>query len=134
MENKFSNSIMAGAVGGFLNTLIGGFSIPLQTLLILMILDYATGIIKGYYKKELSSSMGFKGLLKKFSILFVVILAYQIGVLTNQPVIRDMACIFYIVNEGISILENLAMIGIPIPEFLKDKLKGLNENNKGDGK
>lgn len=128
VDNKYIDSIVIGLIGGCANALLGGFTIPLQILLILMIMDYVTGIIKGYYKKELSSSTGFLGILKKFGILFVVILAYQLGVLTNQPVVKDMACIFYIVNEGLSILENLAAIGVPIPGFLKDKLKGLNEN------
>ena len=113
------------AVVGFL----GGWDTVLYALLMFMALDYLTGFIATAVKKQLNSSAGFTGLLRKAAILLVVALAVLLDRLLNlgEPWIRTAACWFYIANEGISVFENLGLIGIPIPGFLKNMLQQLND-------
>ena len=105
----------------------------LKTLVILTIIDYGTGCIKGIYKKQLSSEIGFKGILKKIVILTVVAVGYAIQHLMQDAMpIREMVIMFYICNEALSILENAAEI-IPVPDKLREVLLQLRENNnEGD--
>lgn len=115
--------------GGAIVNLLGGWDKLIMALLILMILDYITGIIKGTYNKELSSEIGFKGLLKKVLILVIV----AVSVIAEQhmgiPAVREMVIMFFAVNEGISILENASQMGLPIPEKLKNVLLQLRDNS-----
>ena len=105
----------------------------LKALIVLVILDYITGFIKGVYTKMLSSEIGFKGLLKKILIFIVVIVAVIIqGVINNSIPIREVVIVFFICNEGISILENAAEF-IPIPEKLKNLLLQLREKTESEG-
>lgn len=126
---NFISNILA-IIMGAITYLLGGWDILIISLLIMMALDYVSGIIKGLYKKELSSKIGFKGLLKKFVILIIVSLAVlceKIGI----PAIREITIVFFAVNEGLSILENAAEMGLPIPEKIKESLLQLRENGKG---
>jgi toxin secretion/phage lysis holin len=102
----------------------------MYALLALMLIDYATGIICAIIKKNLCSSIGFKGILKKVSILIIVSVSQIIDVnmLSDSGVLRSSVIAFYVVNEGISILENSSKIGIPLPLKLKNILKQLNED------
>lgn len=115
--------------GGSIVRLLGGWDKLIIALLILMALDYVTGIIKGIYNKELSSEIGFKGLLKKVLILIVV----SVSVIAEQhlgiPAVREMVIMFFAVNEGISILENASQMGLPLPSKLKDTLLQLRDNS-----
>lgn len=112
--------------------MFGGFDILLKALIILVILDYVTGLIKGIYKKELSSETGFKGLLKKILIFIVVVVAVVVQRLINDAIpIRETVIAFFICNEGISILENAAEF-IPIPNKLKDILFQLRHSDEGE--
>lgn len=131
MEKFFNSvSIIGGAVGGFIVSLLGGWDKLIMALLILMILDYITGLIKAIYNKELSSEIGFKGLLKKVLILVVV----AVAVITEQhlgiPAVREIVIMFFAVNEAISILENASLMGLPIPEKLKEALLQLRKNDE----
>lgn len=96
----------------------------LLALLIFIAADYLTGVIKAVIKKQLSSEIGFKGLLRKVLIMIVVGIAnvLDVYVLKNGPIFRSGACLFYIANEGISIMENVAEMGVPFPKKLKEKL------------
>lgn len=96
--------------------LVGGIDKVFICLVILMILDYITGLLKGIKNKNLNSKKGFEGIIYKFCILFMIMLAEQIDIITNQDVFRNLICYFFISNEGISILENLTLLGLPIPE------------------
>ena len=131
---KYFNSIssISAVVMGAISYLLGGWDILVISLLIMMMLDYISGILKGIYKKELSSKTGLKGILKKIMILMIVclsVLCEKIGV----PAIREITIVFFAVNEGLSILENAAEMGLPIPEAVKDALLQLRESNeKGD--
>ena len=104
----------------------------IKSLLVLVVLDYATGFIKGIYTKTLSSDIGFKGLLKKFLIFIVVSASVIIQRLINDAIpLREVVIMFFICNEGISLLENAAEI-IPIPQKLKDILLQLRDSGSND--
>lgn len=116
-------SIATAIVGGFIASLFGAWDIILWALLVLMALDYITGIVKAVYTKTMSSEIGFKGILKKMTVLSVVVLANVIQRLVgNNVAIREIVIMFYIANEGISILENVAVVSQKMPAALRDIL------------
>lgn len=124
-------SIITGLAGGVIVSLFGAWDKILWALVVLMVLDYIMGVIKAIYKKELSSSVGFKGLLKKISILVIVALANVVQELMGGSVaIREIVIMFYIANEGISILENVAAVSTKMPQALKDILLQLRGDDK----
>lgn len=123
-------SVICGAVGGFIVSLLGGWDKLIVALLILMVLDYITGIIKGIYNRELSSEIGFKGLLKKVLILIVVAVAVIIEQHMGIPAVREIVIMFFAVNEGISILENASQMGLPLPTKLKETLLQLRDKEE----
>lgn len=131
MEKIFNwISIAAGIIGGCMVQLAGGFDSAFKILLVMMIFDYVTGVIKGIYTKTLSSNIGFKGLLKKIMILIIVCAANVMQELAGgQAAIREIVIMFYIANEGISLLENAAEF-IPLPQRLKDVLLQLRGEEK----
>ena len=111
--------------------LFGTWDIPLMILVTVMALAYITGITRGYVNKQLSSEYGFRGLAKKLTIFYVLILAVLIDRLIGQGwVFRTLVCMWYASNEGMSILENASAIGIPVPEQLVDALEQLKQGNK----
>lgn len=133
MDKIFNGiSIITGLAGGLIASLFGAWDKILWALVVLMVLDYVMGVIKAIYKKELSSSVGFKGLLKKISILVIVALANVIQELMGGNIaIREIVIMFYIANEGISILENVAAVSTKMPQGLKDILLQLRGDNDG---
>jgi len=137
---KISLLSFIGVVGSTIAQLFGGWSADLTTLLICMLADYITGIVVAAYfnnspKTEngaLSSKAGFKGLAKKIAILLCVIIAYRLDVTLNISYIKTAVIIAFIANETISIVENIGLMGIPIPPaILKaiDVLKNKKEND-----
>lgn len=92
-----------------------------------MVIDIATGLIKALIKRKLNSKIGYKGFLKKAAIMLVVILANWLDMLTisEVPVFKTIAIYFYIGMEGLSILENLNQIGVPIPRAISKYLDQL---------
>lgn len=130
---KWDKIISGGTAlfGSIVSYLFGGWDMFLRTLALFMVVDYSLGVTAGYVYKELSSQTAFKGILKKVAILAVVTVAYSIDTVTNaQGVVRGAVIFFYIGLEGVSILENAAMLDAPIPEKLKDALIQLKEGNK----
>lgn len=102
--------------------------LPLKVMLVFIVMDYITGMIKAFKLKKLSSKTGLSGLIKKFVMLLVVSFTVMLDRLTGaNGLIRNLAVMYYIANEGLSILENASVIGIPIPEKLKDALLQLKE-------
>ncbi|MDM0478843.1 phage holin family protein [Clostridium perfringens] len=112
--------------------MFGAWDTPLKILILLMILDYISGVLKGYINKELSSDIGFKGIARKAMIFFILILAVMLDRLLNTGtwIFRTITCYFYIANEGISLLENGVVLGVPVPDKLKDALIQLREIKK----
>lgn len=111
--------------------LIGGFDIAIQSLLIVIVIDYLTGIASAMYNKELSSKIGFKGILKKFSYLCVVALSVVIDNLTGQSgLIRTLVIYFFVANDGLSIIENMAEMGVKLPQKLIDSLEQIKKKGE----
>lgn len=122
-------SLAAGAVVGFC---FGETTGLFKALIFMMAIDYVTGWIKAIYLRELSSAAGFKGIAKKIMILCLVSICHiiDVHVIGDKSIIMSAATMFYIGNEGISILENAVQIGIPVPQILKKTLKQLSDKEK----
>ena len=111
--------------------LLGGFDIALQSLLIVMVVDYLTGIASAIYNKNLSSKIGLKGILKKFSYLCVVALSVVIDNLTGQNgLIRTLVIYFFVANDGLSIIENMAEMNVKLPQKLIDALEQIKKKGE----
>lgn len=117
------------ALGGALGSVIGGWDGFLYALVVFVIIDYITGLMNAIIQKKLSSEVGFKGICKKVVIFFLVSVAniVDVKIIGSGNVIRTAVIFFYLSNEGISITENAAMIGLPIPDKLKKVLEQLEE-------
>ena len=130
------------AIGGWLGYFVGSMDGLLTALLILMTIDYITGIMCAIVDKQLSSAIGFKGICKKVLILILVGVAHivDLHVVGTGEALRSAVICFYMSNEGVSVLENAGRLGLPIPEKLKavltqlhDKLPAGSTTEKGDG-
>lgn len=133
MEKLFDYiKILVITLGTGFTWLFGVWDIPLVVLVVFMVLDQLTGVIRGYVNKELSSDVGLKGIARKCVILIILIVAVMLDRLLNTGswMFRTMVAYFYIANEGISLLENCASLGGPIPEGLKNALIQLKEGKK----
>ena len=124
------NTIISSLLTTFV-FLVGEIDIALVSLLIVMTLDYVTGVLSAFYKKELSSKIGFKGLLKKMFYLVIIALSVRIDILMGETnLIRTFVIYYFVANDGLSILENAGELGIKLPKKLFDALDQLKE--KGD--
>lgn len=111
--------------------LVGGIDIALQCLLIMIVLDYVSGVASAIYNKKLNSQVGLKGILKKFMYLVIVCVSVILDkIIGNTGAIRTLVIYFFVANDGISILENIGKMGIPLPKKLIDTLEQLKK--KGD--
>ena len=120
------------AIGGWLGFFMGGLDGMLIALIIFMVLDYVTGIMCAVLDKTLSSRVGFKGIFKKALILIMVGIAniVDVHVVGTGSALRGAVICFYLSNEGLSLLENAAYVGLPIPEKLKDILAQLHRRDE----
>lgn len=123
------------AVGGWLGYYLGGCDGLLYALLAFVVTDYITGVMCAVIDKKLSSSVGFKGIFKKVLIFLMVGIGHIIDayVLGKGSVLRTAVIFFYIANEGLSLTENAAHLGLPIPAKLKDVLEQLHDRADKDG-
>jgi len=130
---KIFDSVVA-IIATFFTYLFGGWDVALSILITFMILDYITGVIWAYIQKNLNSEVGFKGLVKKCTILIVLIVGAMLDRLLNSGewVFRTLVAYFYIANEGISLLENISNLGVPIPAKIKDALEQLNNEEESE--
>ena len=124
--------IAIAALGGYLGYFLGGLDGFLYALIAFIVIDYLTGIMVAVLEKKLSSEVGFRGIFKKVLIFSLVAVAHIIDaeLIRTGSAIRTAVIFFYLSNEGISILENTAKIGLPIPEKLKTVLEQLNKEGK----
>ncbi len=134
MDKVFNwTSTVIGIVGGYFAAIFGQWDSILWALLVIMVLDCLTGVIKAIYTKTMSSEIGFKGLLKKITILIIVALSNVLQQITGDNVaIREIVIMFYIANEGISVLENVAVIYPRMPKAIKDILLQIRDSNSAD--
>lgn len=132
---------LIGIIGSSIAGLFGGFDAGLVTLIIFMAADYITGLIlAGVFHKSgksedgsLDSKAGWKGLCRKGGTLLVILVACRLDLLLGSSFIRDAAIIAFVVNELLSITENLGLMGVPIPEVIKNAITALkNTSNKED--
>jgi len=116
------------AIGGYLGYFVGGVDGLMTALLIFMVLDYITGLMCAIADKQLSSAVGFKGICKKVLILMLVGVAHivDLHVVGTGDALRSAVVCFYLSNESVSMLENAAHLGLPIPEKLKSVLAQLH--------
>lgn len=113
----------------YLTYLLGGIDVGIKALLTLVLLDYLTGIMKAIVNKQLNSYVGWRGGMKKGGMFIVIMVAVQIEIVINQPgLIRNAVAFAFILNEGISILENLTELGVPVPQFLVKRLQKMKDN------
>ena len=122
------------AVGGWLGWFLGGVDGFLYALLAFVVIDYVTGIMCAVLDKKLSSEVGFRGIFKKVLIFSLVAVGHIIdkSVIGDGSVIRTAVIFFYLSNEGVSILENSAHIGLPVPQKLKDILEQLHNRTEDE--
>ncbi|SNV67553.1 phage holin family protein [Clostridium cochlearium] len=113
--------IIFAAIGAYIGWFLGGFDGLLYALVAFVVLDYITGLMVAILDKKLSSSIGFKGIFKKVLIFIFVGIGHIIDfyILQNGSAVRTAVIFFYLSNEGLSIVENAAKIGLPVPESLK---------------
>lgn len=109
--------------------LVGGYDTMMVTLLLFMCADYISGILCGISNKELSSEVGFKGIAKKIMILLLVGATNLLGQATGIEGLRYLVISFYLANEGISIIENASILGLPVPQKIKDVLEQLKNTS-----
>ena len=135
---EFWNSIqfVFAAVGGWLGYFLGGYDGLLYALVVFMAADYITGIMCAVSDKKLSSEVGFKGICRKVLILMLVGIAnlLDVQVIGTGAVLRTAVIFFYLSNEGVSLLENAAHLGLPIPEKLKAILAQLHDRAESEDK
>lgn len=113
--------------------LVGGIDVAMKSLLIVIVIDYVTGVISAIYNKKLNSTIGLKGILKKFSYLIIVSLSVILDrIVGDTGAIRTLIIYFFVANDGISIVENIGKMGVPLPKKLTEVLEQLK--SKGDGK
>ena len=128
---EFWNMIqfLFAGIGGWLGYFLGGCDGLLIALLLFVITDYITGVMCAIADKKLSSAVGFKGICKKVAIFCLVGIGHVLDtqVIQNGSVLRTAVIFFYLSNEGISIIENVALIGLPVPKKLKEVLEQLHE-------
>lgn len=119
-------------IGTIFTWLFGTWDTALIVLITFMLLDYATGVLRAYINKEVSSDVGLKGITRKVVILVVLIVAVLLDRLLNTGtwLFRTLIAYFYISNEGISLLENAVGLGVPVPEKLKEALIQLKDGEK----
>ena len=120
--------IILAAVGGWLGYFLGGCDGLVYALILFVAADYVTGVMCAAVDKRLSSEIGFKGICKKVLIFVLVGLAniLDMHIIGTGSVLRTAVIFFYISNEGVSLLENAAHLGLPVPEKLKDILQQLH--------
>ena len=134
---EFWNTIQLvfSAVGGWLGYFLGGCDGLLYTLLAFVVLDYVTGIMCAVADHKLSSAVGFRGIFRKILIFALVGVGHllDVQVLGAVGVLRTAVIFFYLSNEGVSLVENAAHLGLPIPTKLKAVLEQLHDRAEKDG-
>jgi len=111
---------------------LGGLDTALKTLLVLMVLDYITGLCKAIANKEINSIIGAKGIIKKVGYLIIVVVSVLLDeVVGNTGAIRNIVIYFFVANEGISIIENWGKMGLPLPDKVLEVLEQIKNENGG---
>ena len=132
MINKLQ--LMFSVLGGIILSALGGYDVWLRVLVGFVVLDYVSGVAVGVKSGKVSSKTGFNGIIKKIFIFSVVYMANLVDVATGAETFRNVAVLFYVANEGISILENLGHLGVKYPQKFVDLFEQLKDGEKDDNK
>ncbi|MBS4899911.1 MAG: phage holin family protein [Clostridiales bacterium] len=121
------------AVGGWLGYFLGGCDGLIIALLLFLVIDYITGVMCAVVGRKLSSAVGFKGIFRKVIIFMLVGMAniIDVQIIKSGSVIRTAVIFFYLSNEGLSLIENAAHLGLPVPDKLKTVLEQLHDKERG---
>ena len=134
---EFWNTIQLvfAAIGGWLGYFLGGCDGLLIALVVFVVVDYITGVMCAIADHKLSSAVGFKGICRKVLIFLVVGIAniIDVQVVGTGSVLRTAVIFFYISNEGVSLVENAAHLGLPVPDKLKNVLEQLHDRDGKEG-
>jgi len=124
------------AIGGGIGWFLGGWDGFLYALVAFVVIDYITGLMCAALDKKLSSEAGFKGIMRKVLIFVMVGIGHIIDtrILGDGSVLRTAVIFFYCSNEGLSVLENAAHIGLPVPNKLKEVLEQLHDRDDKEEK
>lgn len=130
----FKTSTSVSVLGTSLSYLFGGYDDLIKTLMLFILIDFITGLLNAFYKGSFISSEMRKGLVGKTVMFLIIVVSVRIDILFNlDSLTRTCVCYFYIANEGLSILENLDKIGVPFPNFIKNRFETMKDNsNKGE--
>lgn len=137
MEKSFF-LIGLGAIGSVISELFGGWTSAMTTLVIFMLIDYITGILVAtVFKKSnktedggLESKAGWKGLIRKFSTLLIVLISIRLDIIFNTTIISNCVVFTFLANELLSLLENVGLMGIPLPSVLTEVISVLNKKGE----
>lgn len=131
---EFWNTIqfLFAGIGGWLGYFLGGCDALLFALLAFVVIDYITGVMCAIADKTLSSEVGFKGICRKVLIFLLVGIAniLDVQVIGTGSILRTAVIFFYISNEGVSLLENAAHLGLPVPSKMKAVLEQLHDKSE----
>lgn len=134
---EFWNTVQLvfAAIGGWLGYFLGGCDGLLIALVVFVVVDYITGVMCAIADHKLSSAVGFKGICRKVLIFLLVGIAniLDVQVIGTGSVLRTAVIFFYISNEGVSLVENAAHLGLPVPDKLKDVLEQLHDRDGKEG-
>ena len=130
-----SVQVIFAGIGGWLGWFLGGCDGLLYALIAFVVIDYITGVMCAVVDRKLSSATGFKGICRKVLIFLMVGIAHilDVNIIGSGSVLRTAAVFFYISNEGVSIMENAAHLGLPVPVKLKEVLEQLHDRAEKDG-
>ena len=131
MNDEVSEFLIAGIVG-ILGWFFGGLDGYIKVLIAFTVIDYISGVCRAGAEGKISSAVGFKGIARKIIMFFLVGIAHIIDkhMLNDNQALKVAVCLFYIGNEGISIIENADKLGVPIPKFLHGKFIKFTEHNE----
>lgn len=135
---EFWNTIqlVITAIGGWLGYFLGGCDGPLFALMAFVVIDYITGVMCAINDRKLSSEVGFRGICRKVLIFLLVGIAniLDVQVIGTGSVLRTAVIFFYLSNEGVSLLENAAHLGLPVPDAIKTVLEQLHDRSEKEDK
>ena len=123
--------MLLASISTIIMWLFGGIDIAMQCLLVAIAIDYISGLIKAFTTQTLDSKIGLRGIIKKVGLLCIVALAVIVDRITGESgAIRTLVIYYFVANEGLSIIENLGVAGLPIPSSIKKALRAIKKENQ----
>lgn len=130
--NKYTFFLGASLIGSLLSTMFGSMDLLVVVLICFVVIDYITGILASALEGKLASEVGFRGIVRKLLIFVLVAVSHllDLAIGWENHFIRDATIFFYMMNEAISIVENVGRAGLPVPNFLKKAIELLKDQAK----